>query len=161
MQNKNQKVDATGTLLCSLEARVWSYSNLFIFLFIKQACICLCNVAHHGPMYVKNLLDLGAMNSFINIIKSPDPDTIITGLKFIEMSLRNFPASKEMFEVAEGVACLEGLEYSDNETVAQYANELLDTYFMEEEPDEEHSGVDETEQGEALSWRYQDSEMTT
>lgn len=127
----------------------------------KEACICLCNVAYHGPIYVKNVLDLGAMNSFINIIKSPDPDTIITGLKFIEMSLRNFPASKEMFEVAEGVACLEGLEYSDNETVAQYANELLDTYFMEEEPDEEHSGVNETEQGEALSWRYQDSEMTT
>ena len=110
---------------------------------------------------MKNVLDLGAMNSFINVIKSPDPDTIITGLKFIEMSLRNFPASKEMFEVAEGVACLEGLEYSDNETVAQYANELLDTYFMEEEPDEEHSRVNETEQGEALSWRYQDSEMTT
>ena len=86
---------------------------------------------------MKNVLDLGALNSFINIIKSPDQDTIITGLQFIEMALRNFPASKAMFEAAEGVACLEGLEYSYNETVAQYANELLDTYFMEEEPDEE------------------------
>ena len=101
------------------------------------------------------------MDAFINIIKSPDQDTIVTGLQFIEMTLRNFPASKEMFEVAEGVACLEALEYSCNETVAQYANELLDTYFMEEEADDgDCDEGDENNKGGPSSWRYQDSEMT-
>lgn len=128
----------------------------------KEASICLCNIAHHGAEYLKNVLDAGAMNAFINIIKSPDQDTIVTGLQFIEMALRNFPASKELFEVGEGIACLEALEYSCNETVAQYANELLDTYFMEQEADDgDGDGRDENDEGGASSWRYQDSEMTT
>ena len=42
-----------------------------------------------------------------------------------------------MFEIAKGVACLEALEYTCNGTVSQYANELIDTYFMEEESDGE------------------------
>ena len=132
------------------------------FSCVTQASICLCNIAHHGAEYLKNVLDAGAMNAFINIIKSPDQDTIVTGLQFIEMALRNFPASKELFEVGEGIACLEALEYSCNETVAQYANELLDTYFMEEEADDgDGDGRDENDGGGASSWRYQDSEMTT
>ena len=102
------------------------------------------------------------MNVFINIIKSLDQDTIITGLQFIEMALRNFPPSKEMFENAEGVACLEALEYNCNETVSQYANELLDTYFMEEGPGEEDSDEGEGNgEGGVLPWRHQDSEMTS
>ena len=129
---------------------------------LYQAAICLCNIAHHSPEYLKNVLDVGAMESFINIIKSPDQDTVVTGLQFIEMSLRNFPASKDLFEAAEGVACLEALEYSCNETICQYANELLDTYFMEEGPDDVGSdGEEENGASNMLSWRCQDSEMTT
>ena len=101
------------------------------------------------------------MEAFINIIKSPDQDAVVTGLQFIEMALRNFPASKEMFESTEGVACLEALEYNCNETICQYANELLDTYFMEEGHDE---GISDEGEGngenDMSSWRYQDSEMT-
>ncbi|KAL9959731.1 hypothetical protein ACROYT_G033083 [Oculina patagonica] len=126
----------------------------------KEAAICLCNISHHGPEYLKNVLDLGAMEAFVNIIKSPDQDVVITGLQFIEMALRNFPASKELFEAAEGVACLEALEYNCNETICRYANELLDTYFMEEG----HEGGDSDEgegngESDMSSWRYQDSEM--
>lgn len=102
------------------------------------------------------------MDAFINIIKSPDQDVVITGLQFTEMALRNFPASKELFEASEGVACLEALEYNCNETICHYANELLDTYFMEEGHDE---GDDDEGQGngesDMLSWRYQDNEMTS
>ena len=75
------------------------------------------------------------MDAFVNIFKSPDQDTIVTGLPFVEMALKSVPASKEMFEIAKGVACLQALEYSCNGTVSQYANELIDTYFMEEESD--------------------------
>ena len=63
------------------------------------------------------------MDAFVNILKSPDQDTIVTGLQFVEMALRNIPAAKEMFEIAKGVACLEALEYSCNGTVSQYAND--------------------------------------
>ena len=131
-----------------------------VISFLQQAAICLCNIAHHGPEYLKKAIDLGAMDAFINIIKSPDHDTIITGLQFVEMALRNFPASKEMFETGEGVACLEALEYSCNETVAQYANELLDTHFIYEEAhgDEE---IDGGEEHGVVSWRQEGSEMTS
>ena len=122
----------------------------------------MCNVAHHGPEYLKSVLDVGAMESFINIMKSPDQDTVITGLQFVEMSLRNFPASKDLFEAGEGVACLEALEYNCNETICQYANELLDTYFMEEGPEEgDPGGEAENSENDVLSWRCQDSEMTS
>lgn len=128
----------------------------------KEAAICLCNVAHHGPEYLKSVLDVGAMESFINIMKSPDQDTVITGLQFVEMSLRNFPSSKDLFEAGEGVACLEALEYNCNETICQYANELLDTYFMEEGPEEgDFGGEAENSENDVLSWRCQDSEMTS
>ncbi|XP_068689862.1 uncharacterized protein [Montipora capricornis] len=103
----------------------------------KEAAICVCNVSYHGPSYLSTVLELGVMDAFVNILKSPDQDTIVTGLQFVEMALRNVPASKEMFEIAKGVACLEALEYSCNGTVSQYANELIDTYFMEEESDGE------------------------
>ncbi|XP_068726228.1 uncharacterized protein [Montipora capricornis] len=73
------------------------------------------------------------MDAFVNILKSPDQDTIVTGLPFVEMALRSVPASKEMFEIAKGVACLEALEYSCNGTVSQYASDIIDTYFMEED----------------------------
>lgn len=102
------------------------------------------------------------MDAFINIIKSPDQDTVVTGLQFIEMALRNFPASKESFEAGEGVACLEALEYNCNETICRYANELLDTYFMEEGCDNGDSDGGEGNSGNDMSsWRFQDSEMTT
>lgn len=121
----------------------------------------MCNISHHGPEYLKNVLDLGAMEAFVNIIKSPDQDVVITGLQFIEMALRNFPASKELFEAAEGVACLEALEYNCNETICRYANELLDTYFMEEGQGEGDSDEDEGNgESDMSSWRFQDSEMT-
>ena len=97
----------------------------------------MCNVSYHGPSYLSTVLELGVMDAFVNILKSPDQDTIVTGLQFVEMALRSVPASKEMFEIAKGVACLEALEYSCNGTVSQYANELIDTYFMEEESDGE------------------------
>lgn len=101
------------------------------------------------------------MEAFVNIIKSPDQDVVITGLQFIEMALRNFPASKELFEAAEGVACLEALEYNCNETICRYANELLDTYFMEEGQGEGDSDEDEGNgESDMSSWRFQDSEMT-
>ena len=58
------------------------------------------------------------MDAFVNILKSPDQGTIVTGLQFVEMALRNVPASKEMCEIAKGVACLEALEYSCNGTVS-------------------------------------------
>lgn len=131
-----------------------------VISFLQQAAICLCNIAHHGPEYLKRALELGAMDAFINIIKSPDQDTIVTGLQFVEMALRNFPASKEMFETGEGVACLEALEYSCNETVAQYANELLDTHFI----DEGAHGYEESDGGDGsgvVSWRQEGSEMTS
>lgn len=98
----------------------------------KEASICVCNISYHGPKYLKAVLELNAMNAFINFLKSPDHDTVITGLQFVEMALRNVSAAKEMFEMSEGISCLEALEYSCNGTVAQYANELLDTYFMAE-----------------------------
>jgi len=127
----------------------------------KEAAICLCNISHHGPDYLKSVLDSGAMEAFINIIKSPDQESVITGLQFFEMALRNFPTSKELFEVAEGVACLEALEYNCNETICRYANELLDTYFMEEGLDEDDNDDDKDSAGnDVSSWRYQDSEMT-
>ncbi|XP_020615337.1 importin subunit alpha-9-like [Orbicella faveolata] len=127
----------------------------------KEAAICLCNISHHGPDYLKSVLDSGAMEAFINIIKSPDQESVITGLQFFEMALRNFPTSKELFEVAEGVACLEALEYNCNETICRYANELLDTYFMEEGLDEDDNDDDKDNAGnDVSSWRYQDSEMT-
>jgi hypothetical protein len=72
------------------------------------------------------------MAGFVNILKSHDQDAILTGLQFVEMALRIFPESKDSFEEAEGVACLEGLEYNTNQTLRQYANELLDAHFMEE-----------------------------
>lgn len=101
------------------------------------------------------------MEAFINIIKSPDQESVITGLQFFEMALRNFPTSKELFEVAEGVACLEALEYNCNETICRYANELLDTYFMEEGLDEGDNDDDKDNAGNVVSsWRYQDCEMT-
>lgn len=121
----------------------------------------MCNISHHGPDYLKSVLDSGAMEAFINIIKSPDQESVITGLQFFEMALRNFPACKELFEAAEGVACLEALEYSCNETICRYANELLDTYFMEEGLDEgDNDDVKDNAGNDASSWRYQDSEMT-
>ena len=97
----------------------------------------MCNVSYHGPSYLSTVLELGVMNVFVNILKSPDQGTIVTGPQFVEMALRNVPASKEMFEIAKRVACLETSEYSCNGTVSQYANELIDTYFMEEESDGE------------------------
>ena len=123
----------------------------------------MCNIAHHGPEYLTNVLDLGAVVAFVNILKSPDQETIVTGLQFVEMALRNVPASKELFEVAEGVPCLEALEYSCNETVAQYANELLDTYFMEEgsRDDENSDGEGGSCEGGMLPWQHEDNEMTT
>ena len=69
------------------------------------------------------------MDAFVDILKSPDQDTIVTGVQFVEMALRNVPASKEMFEIAKGVTCLEALEYSCNGTVSQYANELTLTLW--------------------------------
>ena len=138
-------------------------SYQIIFSCLQQAAICLCNVVHHGPEYLTNVLDLGGMDAFVNIIKSPDQETIVTGLQFVEMALRNVPASKELFEVAEGVPCLEALEYSCNETVAQYANELLDTYFMEEgtRDDENSDGEGESCEGGMSPWQHEDNEMTT
>lgn len=121
----------------------------------------MCNISHHGPDYLKSVLDVGAIEAFINIIKSPDQESVITGLQFFEMALRNFPASKESFEAAEGVACLEALEYNCNETICRYANELLDTYFMEEGLDEgDHDDAEDNAESGMSSWRYQDSEMT-
>ena len=81
------------------------------------------------------------MAGFVNILKSHDQDTVLTGLQFVEMALRIFPDSKGNFEEAEGVACLEGLEYHCNEMLRQYGNELLDNYFMEGE--EEVEGLSE------------------
>ena len=121
----------------------------------------MCNISHHGTDYLKSVLDIGAMEAFINIIKSPDQESVITGLQFFEMALRTFPASKELFEAGEGVACLEALEYNCNETICRYANEILDTYFLEEGLDEGDNDEDKDNAGnDVLSWRYQDSEMT-
>ena len=97
----------------------------------------MCNVSYYGPSYLSTVLELGVVDAFVNILKSPDQGTIVTGLQFVGMALRNVPASKGMFEIAKRVACLEALEYSCNGTVSQYANELIDTYFMEEESDGE------------------------
>lgn len=55
----------------------------------------------------------------------------------MEMAFRNSPESRNIFEQAEGVACLEALEYNCNSDVCGYANELLDSYFMEEGNKEE------------------------
>ena len=76
------------------------------------------NVSYHGPSYLSTVLELGVMHAFVNILKSPDQGTIVTGLQFVEMALRNVPASKEMLEIAKGVAGLEALEYGCNGTVS-------------------------------------------
>ena len=73
----------------------------------------MCNVSYHGPSYLSTVLELGVMDVFVNILKSPDQGTIVTGPQFVEMALRNVPASKEMFEIAKRVACLETLEYNE------------------------------------------------
>lgn len=138
-------------------------SYQIILSCLQQAAICLCNVVHHGPEYLTNVLHLGGMDAFVNIIKSPDQESVVTGLQFVEMALRIVPASKELFEVAEGVPCLEALEYSCNETVAHYANELLDTYFMEEgsHDDENSEREGESCEGGMSPWQHEDNEMTT
>ena len=66
----------------------------------------MCNVSYHGPSYLSTVLELGVMDAFVNILKSLDRGTIVTGPQFVEIALRNVPASKEMFEIAKGVACL-------------------------------------------------------
>ncbi|KAJ7370277.1 hypothetical protein OS493_033357 [Desmophyllum pertusum] len=124
------------------------YFSITLCLACNRLPFACVNISHHGPGYLKSVLDVGAMDAFINIIKSPDQDTVVTGLQFIEMALRNFPASKESFEAGEGVACLEALEYNCNETICQYANELLDTYFMEEGCDNGDS-----DGGEGKQWK--------
>lgn len=105
-----------------------------------QAALTLCNIAYHSPEFLRVILDNSGMTGFVNVLKSHDQDTVLTGLQFVEMALRIFPDSKQSFEEAEGVACLEGLEYNCNETLRQYANELLDNYFMEGEEEEEEDG---------------------
>lgn len=92
----------------------------------------LCNVAYHSAEFLKAILSCGGMAGFVNILKSHDQDAVLTGLQFAEMALRIFPESKDSFEEADGVACLEGLEYNSNQTLRQYANDLLDSYFMDE-----------------------------
>lgn len=99
-----------------------------------QAAICLCNLAYHG--FIKQLLQHNAIEPFINILKSANPDIISFGLQFMDMAFRNFPESKNIFEQAEGVACLEALEYNYNAHIAERANAILDTYFMEDEDEE-------------------------
>ena len=49
----------------------------------------MCNVSYHGPSYLSTVLELGVMDAFVNILKSPDQDTIVTGLQFVEMALRS------------------------------------------------------------------------
>lgn len=111
-------------------------------MFFFQAALTLCNIAYHSSDFLKVILDHNGMTGFVNILKSHDQDTVLTGLQFSEMALRIFPESKHSFEEADGVACLEGLEYNCNETLRQYANELLDTYFMEEDVEEEDEDYD-------------------
>ena len=98
------------------------------------------------------------MDAFVNILKSPDQDLVITGLQLFEMAFRHCPDSRVSFEHSSGVACLEGLEYNCNQTIQQYANELLDSYFLEEEVEE---GVDDDGVVEFPSWGGQETQMTS
>ena len=72
------------------------------------------------------------MEPFVNVLKSANPDIISYGLQFIDMAFKIVPESRDGFEQAEGVACLEALEYNCNAHIAEHANTILDTYFMEE-----------------------------
>ena len=95
-------------------------------------------------------------------MKSPDQETVMIGLQFIEMSLRNFPGFKEMFEATDGVACLEALEYNRNETVCQCANEILDTYFVEEDQGDENTEQEDESGGTELPQRrYEENKMSS
>ena len=42
----------------------------------------------------KIILDNERMIGFVNILKSHDQDTVLTGLQFVEMALRIFPDSR-------------------------------------------------------------------
>lgn len=99
------------------------------------------------------------MAGFVNILKSHDQDAILTGLQFAEMALRIFPESKNSFEEAEGVACLEGLEYNSNQTLRQYANDILDSYFMDE-VDEEGEEIDSEFSSDLNTMTSQEINMT-
>ncbi|XP_032217708.2 importin subunit alpha-2 [Nematostella vectensis] len=123
----------------------------------KEVALTLCNISYHGPDCLKVVLDCRGMEGFVHLLKSHDQDTVLTALQFAEMALRLFPDSKNTFEELEGVACLEGLEYNCNETLRQYANELLDTYFMEETRDEE---ISEETHGDLSEFRPQEMGMT-
>ncbi|KAK3745821.1 hypothetical protein QZH41_017144 [Actinostola sp. cb2023] len=124
---------------------------------LLKAALTLCNIAYHSPEFVKVILDNDGMTGFVNILKSHDQDTVLTGLQFVEMALRIFPETKQSFEEAEGVACLEGLEYNCNETLRQYANELLDNYFM----DGEEEGLGDELACDATDLRSQEINMAT
>lgn len=76
------------------------------------------------------------------------------------MFLRNFFVFKDLFEVGEGVVCLEVLEYNCNEIICQYVNEFFDIYFMEEGFEEgDFGGEVENSENDVLLWRCKDSEM--
>ncbi len=54
-------------------------------------------------------------------------------LQFADMMLRALPESREMFEKADGVTYLDALQYNKNEDICQCVNDLMRTYFENEQ----------------------------
>ena len=118
----------------------------------------MCNLAFHGPSFISQILNNDdVIDTFIATIKSPDQELVTTGLQFLEMAFRHCPDSKDLFEQSGGVAFLEALEYNCNRTIHQQANELLESYFMEEETVEQEA--DDIGFVEYPSWRDHESSM--
>lgn len=85
----------------------------------------------------------GVVSSFVEFINLPDLDMIAIGLRWASLMLRHHPRGKALFEEHAGLIALEDLEYNPhkNEQLFSKANELLQTYFTEDdeafaEPDE-------------------------
>ena len=56
---------------------------------LLQAAYCLCNLASQGAMFTQELIELGALQAIIPMLKSSDPEAISLGLAFTEMALRS------------------------------------------------------------------------
>ncbi|KAL3625992.1 Inositol monophosphatase 1 [Castilleja foliolosa] len=118
---------------------------------IKKEAVCAISNATSGGTHdqIKFLVHEGCIKPLCDLVVCPDPRIIIVCLRGLENILKAGEAEKnqgytgdmnvfaQMIDDAEGRDNMASLQYHDNNEIHKKAIEILDTYWFEEDDDEQ------------------------
>lgn len=102
----------------------------------RETAHALLNIGCHSSEAMNTLLEAGAPQPFLGLVRSPDPGLRLAALQFVELVCRLLPYGVEALAERDVVDILEGQQYGEDAAVSRLATELLDKYFMGGEMEE-------------------------